>query len=116
MHATDLLFWYREHSERIICAQIILRSEGEKREIGKNLQIAWVNAFGVKCFATGMSSYRTIESRLIRPATAGAIPAALAADAIASARTAALADPEGESLARCLREIDERKAYRAAAE
>ena len=39
-----------------------------------------------------------------------------AADAIASARTAALTDPEGESLQRCLAEIDTQPALRIAAE
>ena len=43
---------------------------------------------------------------MIRPALAGHIPPARAADAIASARTAALVDPEGESLAKCLAEIE----------
>ena len=38
------------------------------------------------------------------------------ADAVASARVAALADPEGESLARTLDEIDSRAALAAAAE
>ena len=52
------------------------------------------------------ANYRTIEARVIRPALAGQIPPARAADAIASARTAALVDPEGESLAKCLAEID----------
>ena len=39
---------------------------------------------------------------MIRPALAGQIPLRQAADAIASARTAALVDPDGESLAKCL--------------
>ena len=34
----------------------------------------------------------------------------------ASARTAALVDPEGESLAKCLAEIDDLAAFRVAAE
>jgi indolepyruvate ferredoxin oxidoreductase, beta subunit len=43
---------------------------------------------------------------VLRPALAGHIPPTRAADAVASARTAALMDPEGESLAKCLAEID----------
>ena len=39
---------------------------------------------------------------MIQPALAGRIAPERAADAIASARTAALVDPEGESLAKCL--------------
>jgi indolepyruvate ferredoxin oxidoreductase beta subunit len=42
---------------------------------------------------------------VIAPALAGQIPLARAADALASARTAALIDPEGESLAKCLNAI-----------
>ena len=40
--------------------------------------------------ARGLANYRTIEARVIRPALAGAIPQQRAADALASARTAAL--------------------------
>ena len=52
--------------------------------------------------ARGSANYRTIVERVIRPALAGPIPQDRAADAIASARTAALVDPEGESLGKCL--------------
>ena len=64
----------------------------------------------------GLANYRLIEQRLIGPALAGQIPASRAADAIASARTAALLDPEGEGLARCLAEIEGQGAFRIAAE
>jgi indolepyruvate ferredoxin oxidoreductase beta subunit len=67
-------------------------------------------------YARGLSNYRTIETRLIRPALAGQISLARAADAVASARTAALVDPEGESLARCLAEIEGQTSFRIAAE
>ena len=53
---------------------------------------------------------------MIGPALAGQIPLARAADALASARTAALVDPEGESLAKCLAEIECQAALRVAAE
>jgi indolepyruvate ferredoxin oxidoreductase beta subunit len=66
--------------------------------------------------ARGVANYRTIEARVVRPALAGAIPLERAADAIASARTAALVDPEGESLAKCLAEIDGQASFRIAAE
>jgi len=65
--------------------------------------------------ARGLANFRLIESRVIRPSLAGAIPLARAVDAVASARTAALVDPEGESLARCLAGIDE-PALKVAAE
>ncbi len=64
----------------------------------------------------GLNNYRAIEERVIRPALAGHIPSERAADAVASARTAALVDPEGESLVRCLAEIDGQRPLRVAAE
>ncbi len=66
--------------------------------------------------ARGLANFRTIEARLIRPALAGQIPISRAADAVASARTAALVDPEGESLAKCLSEIEGQATFRIAAE
>lgn len=66
--------------------------------------------------ARGLANYRTIEAKLIRPALAGHIPLERAADAVASARTAALVDPEGESLAKCLAEIEAQTPFRIAAE
>ena len=56
----------------------------------------------------GSGNYRLIERELILPALAGAMPPRQAADAIANARTAALLDPEGEALAKCLAEIQSR--------
>jgi indolepyruvate ferredoxin oxidoreductase beta subunit len=56
--------------------------------------------------ARGLANYRAIEERVIRPALAGQIAPARAVDALASARTAALVDPEGEGLAKCLADID----------
>jgi indolepyruvate ferredoxin oxidoreductase, alpha subunit len=66
--------------------------------------------------ARGLANYAIIEARVIRPALAGSLPPERAADAVASARTAALVDPEGESLARCLAEIEGPAAFRVAAE
>jgi len=66
--------------------------------------------------ARGLANYATIEARAIRPALAGDIPLARATDAIASARTAALVDPDGESLAKCLAELEGPTAFRVAAE
>jgi indolepyruvate ferredoxin oxidoreductase beta subunit len=64
----------------------------------------------------GNSNYGVIETRVIRPVLAGRIPPRVSGDAIASARAAALADPEGEALARCLAEIEQASAQRIAAE
>jgi indolepyruvate ferredoxin oxidoreductase, beta subunit len=57
-------------------------------------------------YARGLANYRSIEAKAIHPALAGHIPLERAADAVMSARTAALVDPEGESLAKCLAEIE----------
>jgi indolepyruvate ferredoxin oxidoreductase beta subunit len=54
----------------------------------------------------GSANYFAIETRVIRPALAGRIAPARAIDAVASARTAALVDAEGESLQRCLADIE----------
>jgi indolepyruvate ferredoxin oxidoreductase beta subunit len=57
----------------------------------------------------GIRNYARIEDALIDPALAGALVPGFALDAIASARTAALADPEGDGLARTLAEIEARR-------
>jgi indolepyruvate ferredoxin oxidoreductase beta subunit len=64
----------------------------------------------------GTSNYRLIERELILPALAGAMPSRQAAEAIANARTAALLDPEGEALAKCLADIAAQTNRRIAAE
>jgi len=64
----------------------------------------------------GSANYRAIEQRIIVPALAGAMPVPVAIDALANARTAALLDPEGEGLARCLADIEARAALPVAAE
>src|SRR5262249_14382192 len=50
-------------------------------------------------------NYAAIERQVILPILAGTIPLSRGIDAVASARVAALADPEGESLEKCLAEI-----------
>jgi indolepyruvate ferredoxin oxidoreductase beta subunit len=64
----------------------------------------------------GLDNFRTVECRVIRPALVGEMPLARAIDAVASARAAALVDPEGESLARCLAALDAAQSFRIAAE
>jgi indolepyruvate ferredoxin oxidoreductase beta subunit len=64
----------------------------------------------------GVASYRVIEERIVLPALEGRIPLHRAADAVASARAAALVDPEGEALARCLAELEQQAALSMAAE
>ena len=64
----------------------------------------------------GMASYRAIVERVVRPALRRRLPAELASDAVACACAAALADPEGESLAKTLAAIEQRVQLDAAAE
>jgi Pyruvate/2-oxoacid:ferredoxin oxidoreductase gamma subunit/NAD-dependent dihydropyrimidine dehydrogenase PreA subunit len=64
----------------------------------------------------GSDNYRVIVARVIEPALAGQIPVRQAADAIASARTAALLDPEGEALSKCLAAVASSPAHAIAAE
>ena len=54
----------------------------------------------------GSDNFRLIETRVIRPVLAGQISLRLGPDAVASARVAALADPDGDALARCLTRLD----------
>jgi indolepyruvate ferredoxin oxidoreductase beta subunit len=67
-------------------------------------------------YKRGSDNYRLIEKELILPALAGAMPPRQAAEAIANARTAALLDPEGEALGKCLAEIQAQSVRRIAAE
>jgi indolepyruvate ferredoxin oxidoreductase, beta subunit len=64
----------------------------------------------------GMSNFRAIESRVIRPILSGQIQPQRGVDAIASARTAALVDPEGEALEKCLTEFAKQADVPVAAE
>lgn len=64
----------------------------------------------------GTSNFQMIEARVIRPAIDGQLPVDRAIDAVASARTAALVDPDGESLARCLDDLSRQTAFSVAAE
>ncbi|HZB90270.1 MAG TPA: indolepyruvate oxidoreductase subunit beta family protein [Stellaceae bacterium] len=66
--------------------------------------------------ARGLANFGKIEARLLRPALAGRFAVATAVDAVAAARVAALADPEGERLDRTLAEIEERAPRKLAAE
>ena len=64
----------------------------------------------------GSSNYALIEARVIVPVLESRIPLRTGIDAIASARTAALTDPEGESLAKTLAAIEAQVSMPVAAE
>ena len=53
----------------------------------------------------GLGNYRRITDEVITPALAGKLAPRAAADAVANARVAALADPEGETLSKTLAAI-----------
>ena len=119
------LRWLRPHGYRFkqeqaqIESWLALIAEAARNSLELALEVAecarLIKGYG-DTHARGLANYRSVEARVIRPALAGAIPPERAADAIASARTAALVDPEGESLAKCLAEIDGQASFRVAAE
>ena len=57
----------------------------------------------------GEANFHRIDQAVIGPALAGDWPVAFAIDAVASARAAALVDPEGEGLDKALAGIAERR-------
>ncbi|MGA8953234.1 MAG: indolepyruvate oxidoreductase subunit beta family protein, partial [Xanthobacteraceae bacterium] len=64
----------------------------------------------------GSGNYRLIVERVIAPALAGEISLRTAIDAVVSARTAALLDPDGEALAKCLADLASAPVHAIAAE
>lgn len=56
-------------------------------------------------YKRGLGNYRRIVADIVEPALGGRMSTKAAADAVANARVAALADPDGESLARTLAAI-----------
>ena len=67
-------------------------------------------------YKRGEKNFQIIEERVILPALKGQISVQDAIDGIASARTAALLDPEGTGLSKCLDQLDSRLSFRIAAE
>ena len=72
------------------------------REIAESARL--IKGYG-DTYRRGLGNYRRIADEVIAPALAGRLTAQAAADAVANARVAALADPEGESLSRTLAAI-----------
>jgi indolepyruvate ferredoxin oxidoreductase, beta subunit len=109
---------YKEE-QKAIQSWLALIVEAAKHSTELALEIAecarLIKGYG-DTHARGSANYAAIEARVIAPALAGRLPVARAADAIASARTAALADPDGESLSQCLAEIEGRGSLAMAAE
>ena len=72
------------------------------REIAETARL--IKGYG-DTYRRGLGNYRRIADEIIAPALAGRMPPRKAADAVANARVAALADPDGESLDRTLAAI-----------
>jgi indolepyruvate ferredoxin oxidoreductase beta subunit len=111
---------YRFHEEqRAITAWLDLIVEAARRSGDLALEVAecarLIKGYG-DTLKRGAANYGLIEARVISPVMAGRIPLSQGIDAVASARAAALADPEGEALARCLAEVGHHNALRVAAE
>ena len=83
------------------------------REIAESARL--IKGYG-DTFRRGLANYRRIADEVIAPALAGRMTPRAAADAVASARVAALADPEGESLSKTLAAIAATATLRHAAE
>jgi indolepyruvate ferredoxin oxidoreductase beta subunit len=72
------------------------------REIAESARL--IKGYG-DTYKRGLQNYRRISEEVITPALAGRLVPRAAADAVANARVAALADPDGESLSRTLAAI-----------
>ena len=83
------------------------------REIAESARL--LKGYG-DTFKRGLSNSHRIAAEVIAPALAGRMTPQAAADAVASARVAALADPDGESLSRTLASIASAITLRHAAE
>jgi indolepyruvate ferredoxin oxidoreductase beta subunit len=107
------------HEQRAIEAWLALIVEAAALSPELALEIAecarLIKGYG-DTVARGSRNYHEIERHVMRPALAGDMTLRQAIDAIGSARTAALVDPEGESLARCLGDIETQSVRRIAAE
>ncbi|MBS0541500.1 MAG: indolepyruvate oxidoreductase subunit beta family protein, partial [Proteobacteria bacterium] len=108
------LRWWRPHTFRYIEEQAVIEEWlGQiraaqplgldlAREIAELARL--VKGYG-DTYKRGLGNYRRIAADVIAPALAGRMPAAKAADAVANARVAALADPDGDALSRTLAAI-----------
>lgn len=108
------LRWWRPHTYRYIEEQAEIErwlrqvrtaaalSADLAREIAELARL--IKGYG-DTFKRGVHNYRRIEAEIIEPALAGRIAPRAAADAVANARVAALADPDGDGLTRTLAAI-----------
>lgn len=113
------LTWRYAEEQAAIKAWLLLIGAAALRSADLALEVAecarLIKGYG-ETHARGVANYGQIEARVIRPALAGSYALRVAIDAVAAARTAALADPEGERLEQTLREIEQRATPPIAAE
>src|SRR4029077_18039948 len=69
------------------------------REIAESARL--IKGYG-DTYKRGLANYRRIADEVIAPALTGRMASRAAVDAVANARVAALADPDGESLSKTL--------------
>ncbi|HEX9523663.1 MAG TPA: indolepyruvate oxidoreductase subunit beta family protein [Reyranella sp.] len=108
------LRWWRPHTHRYVEEQAEIErwltqiraaaplSVDLAREIAECARL--IKGYG-DTHKRGLGNYRRITDEVIAPALAGQLAPRAAADAVANARVAALADPEGETLSRTLAAI-----------
>jgi indolepyruvate ferredoxin oxidoreductase beta subunit len=111
---------HRFHEEqRDIEAWLVLIVGAAQRSPALAIEIAecarLIKGYG-DTFKRGSSNYAAIAEKVIGPALEAKIPLATAIDAVASARAAALLDPDGQSLAKCLAQVEMRTGTAIAAE
>ena len=111
---------YRFHEEQIHIDNWLRQIDGTARMSGElGLEVVecarLIKGYG-DTWKRGAHNYAAIVMNIVVPAFQGRIPIAVAIDAVASARTAALLDPEGESLARALAAIEAQMSMPLAAE
>jgi indolepyruvate ferredoxin oxidoreductase beta subunit len=111
---------YRFHEEQIIIEAWLARVVAAAKLSGElAAEVAecarLIKGYG-DTWKRGAANYATIEARVIAPVLEGRMPVAQGIDAVASARTAALVDPEGESLAKALAAIEAQVSMPLAAE
>lgn len=108
------LRWWRPHSFRYIQEQAEIERWLQSIRAAKPLSVdlareiaelaRLVKGYG-DTYQRGLGNFHRIERDVIQPALAGRLSPKAAADAVANARVAALADPEGQSLDKTLASI-----------
>src|SRR5690242_18665646 len=97
-------FRFRQEQEAIeTWLRLIVQAAARSAELAIEIAecAALIKGYG-DTHRRGSGNYDRIVEAIVIPALADAMPLRQAIDGVASARTAALLDPEGEALAKCL--------------